>query len=64
MKHAITLIFFSMILLASPLFGQEAGILYGYNTSSGIIWKTFGNAKVQPKYEGEIAKGKMKGMGV
>ena len=64
MKRVITLSIFYLIFLVSPLFGQEAGILYGYNTSAGIIWKTFGNAKVQPKYEGEISKGKMNGLGV
>jgi hypothetical protein len=46
------------------LFGQETGVLYQYDTSSGIKWKTFGNSKVQPKYEGEIENGKMNGLGV
>ena len=50
--------------LSSPLFGQETGVLYQYETSSGIQWKTFGNEKVQPKYEGEIKNGKMDGLGV
>jgi hypothetical protein len=34
--------------------GHETGVLYQYETSTGIKWKTFGNEKVQPKYEGEI----------
>ena len=47
------------MLLSSPLFGQETGVLYQYKTSTGIKWKTFGNEKVQPKYEGEIKNGDM-----
>ena len=50
--------------MTSPLFGQETGVLYQYESSSGIQWKTFGNEKVQPKYEGEIKNGKMDGLGV
>jgi hypothetical protein len=44
--------------------GQETGVLYQYETSSGIKWKIFGNEKVQPKYEGEIKNGEMDGLGV
>ena len=62
MKHL--LIILSVLLLSSPLFGQETGVLYQYETSSGIQWKNFGNEKVQPKYEGEIKNGKMDGLGV
>ena len=32
----------------------QSNILYQYESSSGIQWKTFGNEKVQPKYEGKI----------
>jgi len=31
---------------------------------TGIKWKTFGNSKVQPRYEGEIKNGEMDGLGV
>ena len=47
MKHL--LIILSILLLSSPLFGQETGVLYQYETSSGIQWRTFGNEKVQLK---------------
>ena len=57
MKHL--LIILSILLLSSPVIGQETGVLYLYESSSGIQWKTFGNEKVQPKYEGEIKNGKM-----
>jgi len=49
-----TLIILSILLLSFPLFGQETGVLYQYETSSGIKWKTFGDGTVQPKYEGKI----------
>ena len=61
-KHL--LIILSILLLSSPVIGQETGVLYQYESSSGIQWKTFGNEKVQPKYEGEIKNGKMDGLGV
>jgi hypothetical protein len=51
-KHLLILL--SILLLSSPLFGQETSVLYQYETSTGIKWKTFGNEKAQPKYEGEI----------
>ena len=59
----LILIILSILLLSSPLFGQETGVLYQYKTSSGIKWKTFGNEKVQPKYKGEIKNGEPNGFG-
>ena len=62
-KHLLILLI-SILLLSSPVIGEETGVLYQYESSSGIQWKTFGNEKVQPKYEGEIKNGKMDGLGV
>ena len=62
MKHL--LIILSILLLSSTLFGQETGVLYRYETSSGWEWKTFGDGKVQPKYKGKITNGKPNGFGV
>ena len=56
MKHL--LIILSILLLSSPVIGEETGVLYQYETSTGIKWKTFGNEKLQPKYEGETTNGK------
>ena len=61
-KHLLILL--SILLLSSPLFGQETGVLYRYETSSGWEWKTFGDGKVQPKYKGKITNGKPNGFGV
>jgi len=55
MKHL--LIILSFLLLSSPVIGQETSVLYQYETSSGIQWKSFGDGKVQPKYTGEIRMG-------
>ena len=62
MKHSL-IILISLLLLTSPVIGQETGVLYLYETSNGIKWKTFGNEKLQPKYEGEIKNGEMDGLG-
>jgi len=51
MKHL--LIILSILLLSSPVIGQETGVLYLYETSSGLVWKSVGSEKLQPKYDGE-----------
>ena len=61
MKHLI--IFLSILFVSTPLFGQETGVLYLYKTSSGLVWKTIGDDKVQPKYNGEIKNRKPEGIG-
>ena len=63
MKHLLIIIL-PIFLLTSPLFGQETGVLYQFKNSSGFVWKTFGKAKVQPKYEGEVSNGTPEGFGV
>ena len=62
MKHLLILLI-SILLLSSPVIGQETGVLFQYETSSGFVWKTFGNEKLQPKYEGEITNGEPNGFG-
>ena len=57
------LILITILLLSSPVIGEETGVLYQYETSSGLVWKTFGDDKVQPKYKGEIKNGKPEGFG-
>ena len=61
MKHL--LIILSFLLLSSPLFGQETGILYQWESSYGYVWKTFGDEQTNPKYRGEIKNGKPNGTG-
>ena len=61
MKHL--LIILSILLLSSPVIGQETGVLYQYKTSSGFVWKSIGSEKLQPKYEGQVENGKPNGQG-
>ena len=63
MKHLL-IILISFLLLSSPVIGQETGVLYLYESSSGFVLKSFGDGKVQPKYKGEITNGKPNGFGV
>jgi len=60
-KHLLILI--SLILLSSPLFGQETGVLYLWEISSGNVWKSFGDKDTQPKYKGQFENGKPNGQG-
>ena len=65
MRH-LFIIILSLLLLTFPLFGQskEVGVLYQYETSSGIQWKTSGDSFFQPQYKGEISNGKPDGLGI
>ena len=54
----------SIFLPSSSLFGQESGILYPWETSSGNVWKSFGDVRYQPQYKGEILNGKPNGVGI
>ena len=54
----------SCLLFSSALFAQQTGILFQWETSSGKIWKTFGEEAAQLKYEGEINNGEPEGLGV
>jgi len=64
MKHLLFILTFQ--LFTSNLYAQssEIGVLYQFKSSSGLVWKTFGQDKVQPKYEGEVSNGAPDGFGV
>ena len=61
MKHL--LIILNLLLLTSPMFSQETGVLYLWEISSGNVWKSFGDKDTQPKYKGQVEKGKPNGQG-
>ena len=63
MKH-IPIILSLILLFTPPVFGQETGVLYLWERSSGSVWKTFGDEDTQLKYNGEIKNGEPEGMGV
>ena len=76
MKHL--LIILSILLLSSPVIGEETlpvsggkGVtLYEWETSSGEtipstkVWKYFGDKKTQPVYKGEVENGVPNGLGI
>ena len=61
MKHLI--ISLTILFISSNLFGQETGVLYLYKTSSGLVWETIGDDKIQAKYNGAIKNGEPEGIG-
>ena len=62
MKHLIILI--SLLLLSSPVIGDEPVVLYLWKTSSGLVWKGFGDKETQPVYKGEVENGVPNGLGI
>ena len=64
MKHL--LIILSFLLLSSPVFGDnhKGETLYLWETSSGSVWKGFGDKGTHTKYEGDVENGKPNGLGV
>ena len=63
MKHLLILI--SILLLSSPVIGNnhKGETLYLWETSSGLVWKSVGSEKLQPKYEGQVENGIPNGQG-
>jgi len=64
MRHI--LIITSIILLASPLFGNSHKVenLFGWITSSGVQLREFGDQDTHPVYNGDAENGKPNGMGI
>jgi len=64
MRHILIII--SLLLFTSPLFGDSHNgkILYGWETSSGIQLREFGDKDTQPQYKGDIENGKPNGLGI
>ncbi len=62
MKHLLLIL--SLLLLSSPVIGQETGVLYRLWDGKIVVWKTFGDDDVNKKYEGEIKNGEPNGHGI
>ena len=64
MRHI--LIILSLLLLTSPLFGDnhKGETLYRWETSSGYVWKGFGDKVTHRVYKGEWKNGEPNGLGV
>ena len=63
MKRLLILI--SILLLSSPLFGDnhKGETLYLWKTSSGVQWKGFGDKQTNPIYKGQVENGEPSGQG-
>jgi len=53
----------SIIFLNSFIFASKNGSLFQYKTINGIEWKSFGEPKINPMYEGSIENNKPNGEG-
>ena len=60
------LILLSILLLSSPVIGNnhKGETLYLWETSSGEVWKRFGDKDTHTVYKGEVENGKPNGLGV
>jgi len=60
------LIILSLLLLSSPVNGDnhKGETLYRWETSSGEVWKGFGDKETHPKYQGNVKNGKPDGLGI
>ena len=64
-KHSL-IILISLLFLSSPVIGNnhKGETLYRWDTSSGEVWKGFGDKDTNPVYKGEVKNGKPSGLGV
>ena len=63
MKHLSNLLL--IVFLSYPIFidSKIAETLYLWETSSGKVWRGFGDKETHPKYKGEVNNGEPNGLG-
>ena len=64
MRHILIII--SLLLFTHPLFGDSHNgkILYGWDTSSGVQLREFGDKDIHPQYKGDVENRKPNGLGI
>ena len=64
MRHILIII--SLLIFTSPLYGDSHNgkILYGWETSSGIQLREFGDKDIHPQYKGDVEIRKPNGLGI
>ena len=66
MKHSLLVILFSLLLLSSPVIGDnhKGETLYGWGGKyPDYKWMEFGERNTHPKYQGQVKEGKPNGLG-
>jgi len=71
MKNLL-IILISFLLLSSPVIGKEilpvsggkGETIYEWETSSGNVWKYFGEKEIHRTYKGEVENGVPNGLGI
>ena len=65
LKHLL-IIFISLLLLSSPVFGDnhKGETLYGWGKTLPYVWKGFGDKKTHPMYHGGVENGVPSGLGI
>ena len=65
LKHLL-IIFISLLLLSSPVFGDnhKGETLYGWGKCCDYVWKGFGDKETHSKYTGDVKNGKPNGFGI
>ena len=60
------LIIISILLLSSPVIGDnhKGETLYKWFTSSGVVWKRFGDKNIHHVYKGDVVNGIPNGVGI
>ena len=66
MKHLLILLISILLLLSSPVIGDnhKGETLYGWGNNLPYVWKGFGDKETPPKYQGQVKNGKPNGLGV
>jgi len=64
MRHILIII--SLLLFSPLLFGDSHNgkILYGWETSSGVQLREFGDKDIHPQYKGDVENRKPNGLGI
>ncbi len=62
----LLIILISFLILSYPVIGdsKKGEALYQQDTSSGIVWKGFGDKETRPVYKGHAEDGKTNGIGI
>ena len=66
LKNKLKHLLISLLLLSSPVFGDnhKGETLYGWGKCCDYVWKGFGDKETHSKYTGDVKNGKPNGFGI